>query len=494
MAYDVAAAAQHPNYLATAQNAYKFGTAQRLQREEEEAQNEFRNLTEQSIAGDLAAQDRQVALDPERAAKVQQAGAVRMEQLRGGMDFLKKAVDSGDPAHIAAAENAVGPYLSRITGKPYQPGSFSTPEGVAAFQQAYAKIAMAGPGKGNGEVFAQKIGEDGFIYNAMRDGTMVNTGVKADRQTWFANNPGVDPYLVREGGSIVPIGAPAGPAPTQQPQTSTAVSGGDPKADAIVAAANAMKLSGVPDEQVEAFMAQAFAASPGMQVTGGGSGNQLATPDVIVPSPNLRRPSAAEDAAAAAEAKARVEAEYAPGTAAAVERAKLETQIDLAPEQAAADANRAGAIKVAESDAERTAATNKRVAQAAETVTILQDAIALLPEATGGLAGQVRDAAGRAVNQSTEGSRATARLKLLGAKLVANVPRFEGPQSNIDVQFYREAAGDLANPDLSTGERMAAAELMLEIAQRYATPTEAAPPPAAAEDDIADLLQLYGSE
>lgn len=172
----------------------------------------------------------------------------------------------------------------------------------------------------------------------------------------------------------------------------------------------------------------------------------------------------------------------------AEETMRRQLGLEYAGPEADAAAEAARKKKEAEALAERNAATDKRSAQATDTISTLKDALAILPEATGGVVGKTRDAAGRMINQSTEGSRATARLKLLAAKLVANVPRFEGPQSNIDVQFYREAAGDLANPDLSVGERQAAAELMLEIASRYEkqSPSSATPP-----DDDEALIQQY---
>ena len=63
------------------------------------------------------------------------------------------------------------------------------------------------------------------------------------------------------------------------------------------------------------------------------------------------------------------------------------------------------------------------------------------------------------------------------------MPRFEGPQSNIDVQFYREAAGDLANDQLPVETRMAALEQMVRLAEKAATQQggggSTASPPAA---------------
>jgi hypothetical protein len=67
------------------------------------------------------------------------------------------------------------------------------------------KLAMAAGGTGS-QVQSQKIGADGYIYTTMRDGSMVNTGVKADRQSWFRDQPGIEPSIVGEGGDITPVG------------------------------------------------------------------------------------------------------------------------------------------------------------------------------------------------------------------------------------------------------------------------------------------------
>lgn len=159
----------------------------------------------------------------------------------------------------------------------------------------------------------------------------------------------------------------------------------------------------------------------------------------------------------------------------------MRRQIDLqyAGPEADAAAEAARKKKEAELLAERNATADKRSGQAQDTLSTLNDVIAILPNATGSKLGAVRDSVLAAGGVSTEGAQASAQLRLLAAKLIANVPRFEGPQSNIDVQFYREAAGDLANEQLPVDTRLAAAQKMKEIAQRYAN-SGSQPAPAAA--------------
>jgi hypothetical protein len=70
------------------------------------------------------------------------------------------------------------------------------------------KLAQSLGGMGSaGGMFSQKVGEDGFIYNTDRSGRVTNTGVKADRQMWLRDQPGIDPGLVSKDGTVRPLTA-----------------------------------------------------------------------------------------------------------------------------------------------------------------------------------------------------------------------------------------------------------------------------------------------
>lgn len=91
----------------------------------------------------------------------------------------------------------------------------------------------------------------------------------------------------------------------------------------------------------------------------------------------------------------------------------------------------------------------------------------LLPQSTSGMLQQFGTAAARTAGVSTEASKADAKLKVLSAKLTASVPRFEGPQGVLDVELYKEAAGNLANSSLPYEDRIAAAEIMEQLNAKY---------------------------
>ncbi|MFB6649831.1 hypothetical protein, partial [Bacillus toyonensis] len=131
--------------------------------------------------------------------------------------------------------------------------------------------------------------------------------------------------------------------------------------------------------------------------------------------------------------------------------------------------DRAAGTAQVEVDAERQKKNQTIMRDARETLSLLDQAESLLNTASGGSAQAARDSVLGAFNVSTEGAKATAGLNVLAAKLVGKVPRFEGPQSDKDVMLYRQAAGDLANPQLPVGTRMAALQPMRDLNTSYAT-------------------------
>jgi hypothetical protein len=189
-----------------------------------------------------------------------------------------------------------------------------------------------------------------------------------------------------------------------------------------------------------------------------------------------RRP---EDEAAAVEAaKQGVQLGYLPTQQAIETQGAVDRARQLAPVENQAAIERARGTAQAGAEVERATAQQKRMTQSQDSIATLQQVVELLPRASGGALEAGRDRVAGAFGVSTEGAQAGAQLKLLAAKLIANVPRFEGPQSNIDVQFYREAAGDVANDQLPVGTRLAAAQRMLDIAREYSGTGQYGPAPA----------------
>ena len=138
-----------------------------------------------------------------------------------------------------------------------------------------------------------------------------------------------------------------------------------------------------------------------------------------------------------------------------------------------ADVSRAKAV--GQAYGETIGAQGKKSAQATDSISTINEILApdetgrnLLDKATGSTLGAGLAAGKQIFGVSDESTQANAALTVLGGKLVSNVPRMEGPQSNIDVQFYKEQAGKIADPTIPAGDKMAAIQAIQALNQKYA--------------------------
>jgi hypothetical protein len=104
----------------------------------------------------------------------------------------------------------------------------------------------------------------------------------------------------------------------------------------------------------------------------------------------------------------------------------------------------------------------------------------LIDKATGSYLGNLVDTAFATFGASLEGSEAIARLAPVADLVLKMVPRFEGPQSNYDVQSYKDAAGNLANPNVPVSTKKAAADEIVRLFKKYRDQFEYAPDQGAA--------------
>jgi hypothetical protein len=134
------------------------------------------------------------------------------------------------------------------------------------------------------------------------------------------------------------------------------------------------------------------------------------------------------------------------------------------------------------SDGER----RDRGRQGQQMMSVMQDAESILRtgRATSSGLGNLADASARVFGVSTPGAQDAARLEALSGWLVANVPRMEGPQSNIDVQNYTTMAGKVGDRTIPLPERLAALQQVRGLQQKYAaingTPMAEPPQPGGA--------------
>jgi hypothetical protein len=150
------------------------------------------------------------------------------------------------------------------------------------------------------------------------------------------------------------------------------------------------------------------------------------------------------------------------GSGAFAQRVKLQEAAD----KIAAAENEAYARTQGTSRATAEATAKEKLPELANTIKEVEDAMkpgGLIEQSTATPAGRARDAAGRLINVSTTGSEAIAELQPLAARVLMSMPRLEGPQGVADLELYRQSAGDMANPEKSTGDRMAAAKTVLRL-------------------------------
>jgi hypothetical protein len=92
----------------------------------------------------------------------------------------------------------------------------------------------------------------------------------------------------------------------------------------------------------------------------------------------------------------------------------------------------------------------------------------LIDSATGSLVGAGADMVARAFGKSLSGDEAIAQLQVLQAGLMTNMPRMEGPQSDRDVDLYRQAAGQIGDPKVPREIKKAAVKTIRALQQKYA--------------------------
>lgn len=141
--------------------------------------------------------------------------------------------------------------------------------------------------------------------------------------------------------------------------------------------------------------------------------------------------------------------------------------------RAAADGQGLEAIPGGPADPRTSKAALQRREDAGYVTDILDMARPLVEKSTGSYLGAVVDKAAQVVGQSTDGGNAAAQLKVLQGALVSKMPRMEGPQSDKDVQLYREMAAQIGDSTVPRQQRMEAMNTLEMLQQKYAPAQQA---------------------
>ena len=110
------------------------------------------------------------------------------------------------------------------------------------------------------------------------------------------------------------------------------------------------------------------------------------------------------------------------------------------------------------------------------------------PLPTGSTIGSLADTAAGWLGASSSGADLASSLETLGATITSKQPRFEGPQSDADVKFYKEMAGKIGDRTVPISQRLEAIKTIRNLRVKYGsgissgkTPEEAARLNAATE-------------
>jgi hypothetical protein len=98
---------------------------------------------------------------------------------------------------------------------------------------------------------------------------------------------------------------------------------------------------------------------------------------------------------------------------------------------------------------------------------LIIEAEKLLPASTSSWLGRREREIDAKLGRSSAASQADKQLNVIAAALTGNVPRFEGPQGVLDVELYKQAAGDIANIEIPYEDRLAALQTIKKLNAKY---------------------------
>lgn len=126
-----------------------------------------------------------------------------------------------------------------------------------------------------------------------------------------------------------------------------------------------------------------------------------------------------------------------------------------------------GAEEGAKLDAQRAQQIEVKIQNMGTMDSLLESAGPLIRTATGSFAGAGVDLAARVIGFTPTGAESIAALRVIGARLLENVPRMEGPQSDADRAMYEQAAGQVGDPTVTTGAKLAAIRTIKALNAKY---------------------------
>lgn len=109
----------------------------------------------------------------------------------------------------------------------------------------------------------------------------------------------------------------------------------------------------------------------------------------------------------------------------------------------------------------------QKTKDASGVLSILEEADPLIEKATGSQGGALVDKTMGFFGRSTEGANAAAKLKVIEANLLKYMPKMSGPQSDRDVDLYKQMAGTIGDPLIPAEQKRAAFNTVKQINEKY---------------------------
>ncbi len=133
-------------------------------------------------------------------------------------------------------------------------------------------------------------------------------------------------------------------------------------------------------------------------------------------------------------------------------------------------------------------AVTKREASAKNLIPLIKQADQLIDGATGSYLGAGADQSARLFGVATSGAQNIAQLRVLEGNIMMAQPRMEGPQSNMDVELYRQMAAQVGDPTVPNTTKKAALNTLKSLYAKY--DPEAQAPAESGKPQIKSLKDL----
>lgn len=365
------------NFLAGQQ----AGRQQHQYRQEQSKMAQLQQLAPSVLAGDPAAYGKSMALDSAHTERLQDGRTKQLGQLEGMVKFVDAARATNDPRQLAGAMRTIAPFMKTLTGQDIDPDAPWTPEYDTGWEAFKAQIAGArGAGTQPTQFAALDLQARAAGYEPGTQGYQdffKRANGELARQSGAAigyqkiTGPDGREYLVATdprgiGAQVVGDGTGYGSFSGQQPMAA-APAAAPQRADmeADIELANSMIAAGIPEAQVDAFLAQRGQRAP---APSGGQGSPM--------------PAGAGSAGGNPFASRRPEDQ-----AAATERAKLQAQAEYLPQELAmrgqAAVEQAVGIERGKNEAERDAQAPKRIQSYQQALAASQNVATSIDKALG---------------------------------------------------------------------------------------------------------------